>query len=245
MNNSADFRRVGLIVLTVLAWACDAATPAGTELEIDEFVLNECKTRKTSGLLTGRETNEYSGLECVAWDFQVGDVVIDLINRPADCGFSGDDPEDTLWSPSVRQLSANQIEYDVQWNIGFANACEGCWHDFSVRLSDVELEKRVRIDVATRSCNAKDCPWQRDSLRADEPSGIRCRYVNDAGSFGEDWGKLRCHPFTGGTCDRALVATELPDGSTRCLSSCESDDDCSLSELEICRDGVCQLSDAW
>ena len=188
MSNPATYRRVGILVLTVLGWACDADEPP--QLEVDKFVLNECKTRATSGLLTGRETSDYAGLECVAWDFASGDVAIDLINRPAHCGFSGEPSEDTLWSPSVRQLSASQIEYDVEWNFSDPNACEGCLHDFSVKLRDVELEERVRIDVATRSCTTI-CPWERDSLRAAEPSGIRCRYVDDGWFHGDEPGMLR------------------------------------------------------
>ncbi len=240
MNDLASYGRVGLLVLAVLGCACEDASD-GTSLELDEFVLDECKGRGSGKLLTGRETSDYAGLECVAWEFKSGDVVIDLINRPAHCGFSGDSEEETLWSPTVKQLSVRQIEYDVQWNFSDPNACGGCLHDFSVRLSDVELDERVRLDVATRSCT-RVCTWQRDSVRAAEPSGIRCRYVyNDR----DEGGTLRLPPYNG-VCEGELVPTELSeDIGSLCLPSCDSDDDCQLGELESCQDGVCKLRDPW
>lgn len=238
MNNPGDYRRVGLLVLTVLGWACDDAAD-GAALEVEKFDFRECKNRATGELLTGRETSDYDGLECVAWDFGSRDVAIDLINRPAGCGFDGSDHDDALWRPAVKQSLASQIEFDVQWNFSDPSACGGCLHDFSVKLSGVELEKRVRIDIATRSCTR--CSWQRDSVRAADPSGIRCRYVNNDR---EDGGTLRLPPYNG-RCDGELVLRELPDGGMLCLSSCESDDDCPLGELESCADGVCVLRDPW
>lgn len=214
----------------------------GTKLPIEEFVLHECQSSAKGALLTGREASDYAGLECVAWDLR-SDAALDLINRAAACatGFG----EETLWTPAVKQLSPDRIEYDVQWNFSDPNACGGCLYDFSVKLRDVELGEHVRIDVATRSCT-KGCDWSRDSVRTgDEASGIRCRYIENETGDSSDWGKVGIHPRNDGSCDSELIPVEGEDGETRCLPSCEEDSDCPATDVQSCIDGACQLRDPW
>jgi hypothetical protein len=222
----------------MLGAACGDDEPPGRPVEIDEFRLGECKAN-SSPLLTERDPKDYDGLECLAWDFSSKHYIIELINRPGTCGFSGSDEDPTLWTPAVRQLSDSRVEFDVEWKFEGGNACLGCFSDFSVRLDDIALQGNVRVDIATRGCTAKECGWQRDTLAVgDEAAGIRCRYT----VWSDESGTARLEPDNG-TCDDDLVVYKLDDGSTRCMRSCTNDDACS--EVESCRDGVCQLRDVW
>lgn len=232
----------------MLASACSDDADDGTKLPIEEFVLHECTHSTPGELLTGREASDYAGLECVAWDFG-SDVALDLIHRFAGCGFDGHDVDEArmLWTPAVKQISANQIEYDVQWNFSDQSACGGCLHDFSVRLRDrLELGERVRIEVATRSCNQKSCTWDRDSVRVgDESVGIRCRYVGNNSGDSHEWGMVGLRPRNDGSCDATLVVVGDSEEDIRCLPSCEEDSDCPATDVQSCIDGACQLRDPW
>lgn len=239
-------RRAFRLILLGFAvcFACNDSGGADT-LEITKFELNECQSRAaTSSLLTGRHAADYTGLECVAWDFASDQYALDLIHVPAGCGFRGSEDE-TLWQPIVKRGSRSSLEYDVQWNFADPNACGGCIHDFSVMFEEVDLDDDLRIETKTRSCTK--CPWARDSVDTNhERAGVRCRY----GDWRELSPSLRAAGTENqparddGTCDDDLQAVEVK-GTTRCLPSCKTDEDCPAAELQACTAGACQLTKSW
>jgi hypothetical protein len=238
--------------LTLFTWtlACGGADDSHA-IEVAKFELNECKNGSSKGeLLTGRETSDYLGLECVAWNVVRSRLAIDLINREEGCGFEGTNDE-TLWTPTARQPSPDELELDVQWKFEAPSACGGCRHDFSVLLNDVSIEHDLKLVIATRSCISKDCLWSRDTVSlpaAEARPGIRCKYVDwlSERPSGSDSAQGKLHgPARDSSCDDALVATTVAKELTICLAPCTQDSDCPLDGLLSCSDGTCQLTAPW
>jgi len=253
MNREHPSRAFGLLFSAVLFWACgdDAGNPG---LEIAKFALNECKSAGGSGsgntLLTGRETVDYVGLDCVAWDFDSSTAKIDLINRHAGCGFGGgglEAGESSLWTPAVKQVSDTKLQVAVEWKFDVGSACGDCLHDFSVAFRNTAHKAPRVLEVATRDCT-DGCDWVRDSLKlpvGEEPTGIRCRYVEvDTPRSNIAPGKLNGSPRAG-QCDESLVPMRVAEDSEKCLPRCEESADCKLSDLHSCVDGACQLTEPW
>jgi hypothetical protein len=245
-----------LVLLMSFIWTFACGDDDGSEddshaIEVAKFELNECKRASSENkLLSGRETSDYLGLECVAWNVGSRGFAIDLINREESCGFDGAEDE-TLWTPTARQPSAEKLELNVEWKFEGASACGGCRHDFSVVLNDVSIEHDLTLAIATRGCNAKDCDWTRDSVAlpvTEARSGIRCKYVDWVGespSYTETaQGKLH-GPARGSSCDDGLVATRVADKLTICLAPCAQDNDCPLDGLLSCSEGTCRLTAPW
>lgn len=58
-------------VLITLLLGCNGSASGSHEASVADFSFNECKSERTMGkLMSGRETSDYTGLECVAWDFR-------------------------------------------------------------------------------------------------------------------------------------------------------------------------------
>jgi hypothetical protein len=244
-------RLVGGLILSTCTLACGGDDNSHA-IEVAKFELNECKKGSSEGkLLTGRDTSDYLGLECVAWNVASSGFAIDLINREENCGFGGDESEETLWTPTARQPSAEQLELHVEWKSDGANACGSCRYDFSVVLDDISIDHDLMLEVATRSCNAKDCDWTRDFVTVpvtEDRSGIRCRYLDWSHGWPSDTepaqGKQH-GPARDGGCDDALVLTTVAKDRTVCVAPCEQDSDCPLYGLLSCDDGTCQLTAPW
>lgn len=213
-----------------------------------DFAFRECKSSSTAGeLATGRDTLDYGGLECLAWDFSEGKTSIDLINRREGCGFQGFEQDETLWRAQLVQSTANLLQLNVSWDFESPSACGVCLNDFSVQAGAINASSDLRLSVKTRSCSV-DCEWTEDAVVIDlseSLSGIRCRYVdwNTSGSSVRTYrGKLG-GPSEDGNCDASLVAREI-DGFSRCLRACDSNQECE-AVLATCVDGACQLIDPW
>lgn len=234
-----------LLALAVSTAAC-GDDEAPREIAVADFAFRECKTSAASGALaTGRDTQDYAGLECVAWKVSASEAAIDLINRRAGCGFDGNDPDESLWRPTLERPSSNELTVKVSWEFNDPSACGDCLHDFSVRSEAAAISgERLRLNLATRSCSSADCAWSQDTVMLESNAGIRCRYVDWDGSLivQSYAGKLG-GPARDGTCDASLVATEI-DGATRCLKACSSEADCD-AEVSTCVDGACRLTDPW
>lgn len=241
-----------LVSWSVWSVACsnEEDTPEPRALDVSDFTLHECKTSSSSGELeTGRATEDYPGLDCVAWSFSGDRAALDLINRREGCGFQGHEPNETLWTPALEQTGSEALDFTVSWEFEGPSACGECLHDFSIRAQGLsDLASEVELDVATRSCN-DGCSWSRDSLEvalSKSNEGIRCRYVdwtraiNAAETFS---GKLG-GPARDGMCDEPLVAVEVENGSQICLKACTASADCESSLLR-CIEGACQLADPW
>jgi hypothetical protein len=241
-------RAIALAV--VVGSACSSS--GADEVAVKAFEVRECKTDHSSGtLLTGRESSDYNGLRCVAWD--LGDPerpLIDLVNWPEGCGFQGSEAH-TLWTPSAEQPAAGELKLSVSWNFGSPNACGGCFHDFSVALGPLMAAGRdLKLQVATRGCTGKGCGWSEQALELPieaTPAGITCRYLD----WSSGWELLHFtagKPFLppdAGACDSGLVPSPVADGQTLCLAACATDADCPLTEIVSCRAGVCELAHPW
>lgn len=244
-----------VVLCWALVWsaACsdDEDTPEARALDVTDFTLHECKTSSSSGeLSTGRVTEDYPGLDCVAWSFSGERAALDLINRLEGCGFEGNEMDETLWTPALEQTGSEALEYTVSWEHEAPSACGACLHDFSIRAQGLsDLASEVDLDVATRSCNG-DCSWSRDSLElalSKSQEGIRCRYVDWTRSVVSNADLFRGKlggPARDGMCDEPLVAVEVENGSEICLQACTANDDCE-SDVLRCTEGTCQLADPW
>lgn len=234
-----------LLALAVSAAAC-ADDDAPRQIAVAGFEFRECKTSADSGsLATGRNTEAYAGLECVAWRVTAQSTAIDLINRRAGCGFDGNERDESLWQPTLEQSASSQLTVRVAWDFSDPSACGDCLHDFSIRAQAAELSgTQLRLNVATRSCTSSDCGWSEDTLNAQSTAGIRCRYVDwDGGFMHQSYAGKLGGPARDGACDEPLRPTEI-EGATRCLKACSSDADCD-EEVSTCVEGTCRLTDPW
>lgn len=173
-----------------------------------------------------------------------------MINRGEGCGFGGEEPDESLWVAHVEQ-SEDEVQLKVEWNFESPNACGGCVDDFSVKLKKVASNAKLRLEIDSRPCVGVDCQWSTDTITlpiGTEASGIRCRYLRAGWTsmLNAQWSPGKLHlPRADGTCDAALVATDIAGPGNICVAPCTEDSDCPLQDLLACHQGTCQLAHPW
>jgi hypothetical protein len=220
------------------------------ELDVIEFRWSGCMDRSStsSELLTGRQRDQYVGLQCIAWDASDQErLVIDLMNFTEDRGFPS--IPDNLWRGQARQDHQGVLSLTIEWDFEYVNTGGSCLQDFSFAIAGADAQDTLALAIASRSCTGL-CEWSHYSLvlpLGEELAGVVCRYVHDVYFLNEEgWlGSLHRSP-SDGECDAGLTAAEVESGLVICATECSPGDvECSLPELFTCQEGVCRLSETW
>jgi hypothetical protein len=230
----------------------DDAAADGKPIGLRSFAVSECKSdQSTNTLVTGRQSSDYAGLGCVAWDFtDDSQPRLDLINREVGCGFQGSESVGAtkLWRPSSLSLKGSRLQLALQWNFESPSACGGCLDDFSMSLEPFDLANAVSLEIRTRDCTG-NCKWSEDTVEINvvrDPAGIACRYLDRYGTFDEPaTGKLHRPVNAVGGCDDDLDVLPRAPGRSICVARCSDDSDCPLQALLACEHGTCQIASPW
>lgn len=124
-------------------------------------------------------------------------------------------------------------------------ACGSCIYDFSFEVPDVDPSTPVEMGFALEICRELHDPEIEFVLPLDEgASGTVCRQIDaSAGPIGDCGAPHQacCESDPPRMCAEGLECRGAEGGSI-CLTPCEGDGDCPLSEFETCKAGVCQVS---
>lgn len=241
------------------AGSAGEATVEGA-LDITRLQISSCTSRygadtaELPQLLTGRDPQQYRGLECVAWDLTDAKAsIIDFVNFHTPDDFDSD-PSTDLWHEAARQDEDGVLRITREWDSEYVSLGMGCDRSLSFAIAEVAFEESLRLKFLTRNCSS--CGWATratlDISAATRPTGIVCRHLRDnyvgqvevdppeyalyAGSF------LR--PSAGGVCNEGLVPWELEPGWEICAAPCsEEATECPLPELLSCQDSICELTE--
>ncbi len=229
----------------------DAASEPDGSAQPEAFALsdfqfgacNAAAAEPAPPLFTGRNSPDYAGLQCVAWQrSEPGRLRLDFINAEASCGFPRG--QGGLWRPTLELRGDGTLDVKVEWDFASANACGACLQDFSFVVTGTGVDEVRSTGLLTRSCTS-DCPWgtavETVALTAD--GGVTCRYPNLLHVSGLEEGALHMPPKQG-VCQAGLTPVLNDLGSTICAVSCGADQDCPLEGLLSCTDGACVLSAA-
>jgi hypothetical protein len=111
------------------------------ELDVIEFRWSGCMDRSStsSELLTGRQRDQYVGLQCIAWDASDQErLVIDLMNFTEDRGFPS--IPDNLWRGQARQDHQGVLSLTIEWDFEYVNTGGSCVQDFSFAIAGADAQ---------------------------------------------------------------------------------------------------------
>ena len=243
-----------VLLLAFLGSWLGCSSSGGTETDnpaspLSGFASSGCKSKT---LAPGQQAlvvaSDAEGLQCVEWETNAsGTLQLRLLNFPEPCGetYQG---RATLGSDGMLELS-------VYKDVCAVAKCGICVFDFDFELS-VALDTALDLRIGTAACESAPVMFNDElSLPLDQQSsGVLCRplergalewHARSRGSCGErnmPCGDCESADMT--TCAPDLLCTELSPTDARCLSACESSDDCP-GGLTTCRDGVCQASTSF
>ncbi len=228
-----------LAVCFAASAACEGAqggTESGNPNVVDRFEGSQCyaDTREGQSVAALTDSSKYAGLTCVAWEARDdGRLRIDVLNMNGPCLVEID------WQPRVEYAEgALEAIVSAEPECRIA-ACGGCSYDFTFELKDIAPSAPLSFRLWPEICRkTEESPEIALTLPLDQAvQGIRCRPLLSGffvGITGTAHGSCR-HDADAG-CDPDLVCQET-DGI--CLTQCTSDDDCPLSDVEVCEMNRC------
>lgn len=245
----------------VIAWAFLASvvscSGSGTETDnpaspLEDFSASTCKTKQESpGQQALIAQSEADGLTCVEWQRGAGGALdLTLYNISEPCSYDEHFGKAELASDGTLVASV----YKSTCNVA---KCGLCLFDYHFQLQGMSADAPLPLRFGTAVCESQPTMYEDElTLPVDtEESGIICRAL-ESGAVAEfarsksSCGSVNmpCGPTCDGpgrtSCDAGLTCTELASNDARCLSDCESDEDCPAG-LTSCVAGVCQAAKSW
>lgn len=236
-------RRTALCGLLLSLPMC-ASDGTETDNPVIDFEATECKTHSTALTLS----SEYDGLYCYAWQtLDDGALSIDVTNFMGGCY--------VFWDLGASRVDGSRIDLGVANNSCQIAGCGACPYDFSFKVEGVDTSQPATVQLHEYDCKGDgDAQVEPEiMLPLDERAqGMLCR-TQGSGIYEAGCGRAHLPP-----CDESGDFGECEDGcgeglvcvdseertGDRCLTACESDDDCPL-EVESCQDGACQLRETF
>lgn len=238
-----------VLLLAFLGSWMGCASTGGTETDNPASPLlgfngSDCKTK---ALDPGQQAlvlaSDADGLQCVEWQRSAeGTLALRLLNFPEPCA------DEYLGRAQLGSDGA--LELSVYKNICAAAKCGTCLFDFEFQV-EVSLDGPLELRIGVAACESQPVMFKDElTLPTDtELTGVVCRALErdaldwDARTRGVCGERNMpcgdCQSVDTTSCAAGLVCSELGAADSRCLESCESDDDCA-GGLTRCLDGVCQ-----
>lgn len=238
-----------LVVGSVVACTSTGGTETGNPASLEHFTASECKNQGP-GVAPQALVLQSSieGLQCVEWSRAgSGALTLRLANFPEPCG--------EQYGGAAKLAEDGTLELSVYKDRCEVLKCGSCVFDFEFQLSGVETSEPLALRTGSAVCAGRAVSWEEAlTLAVDErESGVVCRYLprntlEQYASSRSACGTLNmpcgnCSNDGPETCAEGLSCTSVAAGDSRCLASCESDDDCGGATT--CRDGVCQSQADW
>lgn len=237
----------GALAFVVAAFSL-VSCAGGTETDnpavsLKDFSSSSCKNRDPDGGQQGlRLETSPAGLQCVTWTADSDALRVQLLNFPEPCGdrYLG-----------VANLAGDALQLSVHKDSCQVLRCGTCVFDFDFEVSGVDQSRALPLQLGSAVCETEPTTFG-DALTLpldEQPSGAVCRYLSR--SAAEQYGRERgacgtanmpcgdCQSADRTSCEAGTICTEVAEGDARCLTSCESDDDC-VSGVSACSDGFCR-----
>jgi hypothetical protein len=236
-----------ILVGSLLASMFGCSTNGGTETDnpaspLKDFASSVCKSkesdRATSALTLA---SDVVGLECVEWEAGAsGELLVKLHNFAEACAES--------YAGKV-VLSEGGADLSVFSTTCAVAKCFDCLYDFDFHLVGIATDAPLALRIGSARCASAPAVFDLAlTLPLDtQPSGIVCQgtsafmtmlYAASHDSCGER--NMPCGDCAEEhtACLDGLVCTELAEGDSRCLQSCETNADC-VANL-TCESGLCR-----
>ena len=243
-----------MMLLAFLGSWVGCSSTGGTETDnpaspLESFSSSGCKTK---ALAPGQQAlivaSDAEGLQCVEWQRTAeGSLQLRLHNFPEPCG--------ETYLGRAAFASDGALELSVYKDVCAVAKCGTCLFDFDFEV-DVRGDAPLELRIGAAACESQPVMFDEQlTLPSDaEASGVVCRPIErgplewDARSR-DVCGERNmpcgdCQSVDATSCAAGLVCSELGAGDSRCLESCEVDDDCA-GGLTRCQDGVCQAAAAF
>lgn len=230
----------GVFSLVSCAGGTETDNPA---VSLKDFSSSNCKNRDVDGGPQGlRLERSPDGLQCVTWTSESGALRVQLLNFPEPCG--------------DRYLGAARLDGDALTLSVYKDSCQvfrcgTCVFDFDFEVQGLAAGRDLPLELGSAVCETEPTTFE-DELTLplnEQPSGAACRYLER--SAAEQYGRERgacgvanmpcgdCMSADQTSCEAGTTCTVVGDGDSRCLTPCESDDDC-VSGVTACSSGFCR-----
>lgn len=256
MNGWQRFARASVVASGAVA-ACAGGTETDNPHKSGDLVAFEASAcKKDAGAQSGQSSeslvvaSEYDGLTCLEWQTENdGTHTFRILNLHGGCSVA--------WTGNAVVQADGALELLLTNSKCSVASCGWCIYDFQFGVRNVPPLAGLPVRIGTIACPGEE-PSFDDllTLPADaEPSGILCRYTNifaydqllgEQDLCGSEFGGCRdqagfCTAEGAPPCRDGLVCSPA-DEFNRCLSPCETDDDCAPREVSACVDGICRLA---
>lgn len=249
---------------TVLASGAVVACAGGTETDnphksgdLVAFDASACKKEAVEASGTSSEAfvvaSEFDGLTCLEWETENDETVtFRVLNLNGGCSVQ--------WSGDAVVQADGSLELLLTNTQCAVARCGWCLYDFQFGVRNVPPLSALPVRIGTIGCPGEAPSFDNElTLPEDAPaSGILCRYTSifaydqllgERDLCGSRFGSCRdeagfCTTEGATECREGLVCAPVDD-TKRCLSPCETDDDCAPREVSACVDGICRLAQTY